>query len=175
MIRGGGAAVAAVMILAITRLRVRSFATLPAFLHLSGTAVDAACASPGFRDGLLFVERWRSFWTLTRWADGASLQAFVRSPAHAAAMRHLAALADEAASSHGDCTPDEPLDERRAHAGLARGAVFYALATPSPDHAAGTLPPLDPVLLRRRLSRAIATPTSGSTPWRDPGTGNGSG
>jgi hypothetical protein len=64
------------VLVVVTRLSPRGLAGLRAAMALSGTVVAQLEALPGFRGGRLLVDVRRDLWTLTTWADRASLAAF---------------------------------------------------------------------------------------------------
>lgn len=85
---------------AITRLRLRSPFTLPAFMREVAAITAQAAQAPGFLSGALLAEGWLVFWTRTVWESEAAMQAFRDCGAHRAAMPKLAAWCDEASVAH---------------------------------------------------------------------------
>lgn len=80
----------------ITRLRLRSLLTLPAFLRASAE-INAQCArAPGFRSGALLLEGRLVFWTRSAWTGSDAMKAFRDSGAHRAIMPKLLDWCDEA-------------------------------------------------------------------------------
>lgn len=80
----------------ITRLRLRSIFTLPAFVRET-RAISAQCsASPGFLGGAVLAEGRLVFWTRSVWADVEAMKAFRDSGAHRESMPKLMTWCDEA-------------------------------------------------------------------------------
>jgi len=80
----------------ITRLRLRSIFTLPAFLRVSAE-INAQCArSRGFLGGALLPEGRMVFWTRSVWSDVEAMKAFRDSGVHREAMPKLMEWCDEA-------------------------------------------------------------------------------
>lgn len=81
----------------ITRLRLRSFFTLPAFLSIS-QKINAQCAcAPGFLEGALLPEGRLVFWTRSAWENAEAMKAFRDTGVHREAMPNLLDWCDEAA------------------------------------------------------------------------------
>lgn len=57
------------MLVSVTRLRVRSFLNLPAFLWMTFLAQRQTVRAPGFIGGRLLIDYQRTFWTLTVWEN----------------------------------------------------------------------------------------------------------
>ena|ERR1700679_2190354 len=84
----------------LTRLRIRSIRFLPVFVIYTLRARGQARRSAGFRGGALLLDRSWTFWTMTAWADEASMRAYRNTDAHKAAMPHLLDWCDEASIAH---------------------------------------------------------------------------
>jgi hypothetical protein len=84
----------------ITRLRLRSFLTLPAFFREAQLSSDQAAKSAGFLGGALLPEGRMVFWTRTAWESEADMKAFRDSAAHRAVMPKLIDWCDEASVAH---------------------------------------------------------------------------
>lgn len=92
----------------VTRLRIRSIRFLPAFLLHAWRSERQVRRSPGFEAGSLLPDRRRTFWTLTLWADGASMRDFMASGAHRIVMPKLFDWCDEASIVHWE-QPEQSL------------------------------------------------------------------
>lgn len=92
----------------ITRLRLGSIFTLPAFLADAQASANQAARSPGFIAGALLPEGRLVFWTRTAWESEAAMKAYRDSDAHRAVMPKLIDWCDEAAVTHweGDVVTD---------------------------------------------------------------------
>lgn len=77
------------MLASVTRLRVRSFLYLPAFLWMTFLAQRQTVRASGFIGGRLLVDRHRTYWTLTVWEDEKAMKGFRGSGPHARAMPKL--------------------------------------------------------------------------------------
>lgn len=84
----------------ITRLRLRSFWTLPAFLREAQLSGAQAAQARGFLGGALLPEGRLVFWTRTAWANEAAMKAYRDSDAHRAVMPKLIDWCDEASVAH---------------------------------------------------------------------------
>lgn len=85
---------------AITRLRLRSFFTLPAFLRDAQASSDQAARSPGFITGALLLEGRLTFWTRTAWESEAAMVGYRDSDQHRGVMPKLMDWCDEASVVH---------------------------------------------------------------------------
>jgi hypothetical protein len=81
----------------ITRLRLHSIFTLPAFARETRLISDQLRAAPGFIDGAVLAEGRLVFWTRSTWESLDAMQAFRDSGAHRASMPKLLTWCDEAA------------------------------------------------------------------------------
>ncbi len=92
----------------ITRLRLRSVFTLPAFVRETRAISAEASASEGFLGGAVLPEGWMVFWTRTAWQSEAAMRAFRDGAAHRAAMPKLLDWCNEAMVAHweGDLESD---------------------------------------------------------------------
>jgi hypothetical protein len=84
----------------LTRLRIRSIRFLPVFVVYTLRARGQARRSAGFLVGALLLDRSWTFWTMTAWADEASMRAYRNTDAHKAAMPRLLDWCDEASIAH---------------------------------------------------------------------------
>lgn len=79
------------LVVSVTRLRVKRWRDVPAFLRAVLRLRRELPHAPGAVTlGLAAQPLRRTFWTLSAWRDEESLKAYVRSPEHAAAMRRFA-------------------------------------------------------------------------------------
>jgi len=84
----------------ITRLRVRSWSFLPAFLVQSLRIARQAARADGNLAVKLLRDRRSTFWTCTSWSSEASMRAFMLAKPHGPTMRSLLHWCDEAALAH---------------------------------------------------------------------------
>jgi hypothetical protein len=92
----------------ITRLRLRSLLTLPAFARETRVISEQLRAAPGFLGGAVLAEGWLVFWTRSAWESADAMKAFRDSAAHRASMPKLLDWCDEAAvaQSEGEALTD---------------------------------------------------------------------
>ena len=87
-------------VISVTRLRVRSWFYLPAFLFRSLRIGNQAKKAPGNLCAKILNDRGRVFWTCTAWDSETSMRAFMLAPPHGPTMRKLLEWCDEAALVH---------------------------------------------------------------------------
>jgi hypothetical protein len=87
-------------ILAMTRLRLKSYRVLPRFLWVNEQAIAQLRTAPGFLRGKLLGEPNLAMWTATLWDSQESLRAFYLTGVHKRLMPELAGFACEAISGH---------------------------------------------------------------------------
>ena len=87
-------------ILAMTRLRLKSYRVLPRFIWVNEQAIAQLRGSPGFLRGKLLGEPNLTMWTATLWDSEDRLRAFYLSGTHRRLMPELAGFACEAISGH---------------------------------------------------------------------------
>src|SRR5262249_12549314 len=84
----------------ITRLRLRSLFTLPAFAREARAISAQAATAAGFIAGAVLAEGRLVFWTRTAWESEAAMKAFRDSDAHRVSMPKLVDWCDEASVAH---------------------------------------------------------------------------
>ncbi|MGE0597474.1 MAG: antibiotic biosynthesis monooxygenase [Hyphomonadaceae bacterium] len=94
----------------ITRLRLHSLFTLPAFTRETRGVAQQALASPGFLSGAVLAEGRLVFWTRTAWESEDAMKAFRDSDAHRASMPRLIEWCDEASVAHWQGEPEHDWD-----------------------------------------------------------------
>jgi hypothetical protein len=99
----------------ITRLRVRSWRYLPAFLVQSARAALQAKRAAGNLAVSVLRDANLAFWTRTVWSEEAAMRSCMLSGAHRHAMPRLLEWCDEAAVVHWnqDELPSWPASHRR--------------------------------------------------------------
>lgn len=136
-------------VVSLTRLRLRSLRTYPAFMWHTLASVRQLKRADGFLDGMLASEGRRAFWTFTVWTDEAAMLAFRDSSAHRTAMPKLLEWCDEAAVARYEHAGDHVPDCTDALAHMRSGYRLSHVRFPSRDQAAG------------RLSSTLSTPRPG--------------
>ena len=128
--------------LSLTRLHVRSWYYLPAFLLHASRSSRQAQRAPGFIMGALSADLpRRTFWTVTVWTDQAAMRAYQFSSAHKIVMSKIGAWCDEGSVARmenaAEALPagDAALEHMRQDGRITR------LPDPSPAHATGATVP----------------------------------
>ncbi len=116
-----------------TRLRIRSFRFMPAFILHTFRSSRQLVKAPGFLNGKTLVDRKLVFWTLTSWADEASMRAYRNSGAHKAAMPKLQYWCDEASVAHWQQETAGLPTWPDTHQQMLKGRISK-VRHPSPDH-----------------------------------------
>jgi len=119
-------------LVSITRLRVRSWRYLPAFLLASLRASQQAKAAPGNLTVSLLRDAGLVFWTRTLWTDETAMRAFMLSGAHRRVMPRLLQWCDEAAIAHWTQEASEPPSWAEAHRRLQQDGHPSKVNHPSP-------------------------------------------
>jgi hypothetical protein len=128
-------------LVSITRLRVRSFRYLPAFLIGSlRSAREAKNASGNLAVSVLSDANF-VFWTRTLWTDERSMRAFMFAPAHRRVMPKLLQWCDEAAVAHWLQDSLEPPSWREVHRGLQQQGRTSKVDHPSAAQLRFDIPP----------------------------------
>jgi heme-degrading monooxygenase HmoA len=115
----------------ITRLRVRSWRFLPAFLVQSLRTARQAKAAPGNLAVSLLRDADLAFWTRTLWTDAAAMRAFMFSGVHRRVMPRLLEWCDEAAVAHWTQETVEPPSWQEAHRRLQQDGRRSKVSHPS--------------------------------------------
>lgn len=118
----------------ITRLRVRSWRFMPAFLLYAFRSARQASRAEGNLSVKLLNDHNRAFWTATLWTNDAAMKEFMVSGAHGRSMRKLLHWCDEAALAHWDQEFDVLPTWPEAHARLQREGRRSKVNHPSSAH-----------------------------------------
>ena len=122
------------MVVSVTRLRVRRWRHMPAFMWYSFASQRQVVRAAGFCGGRLLIDARRTFWTLSAWEDERAMKAFRGSGAHARVMPRLFEWCDEAAYSHWTVSDRELPDWLQAYEHLSSEGRLSRVAHPSNDH-----------------------------------------
>ena len=88
------------LVISVTRLRVRSWMFMPGFIFAARRIGRQAAEAEGCVAAKVLRDRKRAFWTLTCWDSEATMKAFMLEGAHGEAMRKLMHWCDEASVAH---------------------------------------------------------------------------
>jgi hypothetical protein len=124
----------------ITRLRVRSWLYLPAFLFQALRIARQAGRAEGNLAVKLLRDRRSTFWTGTSWSSEGSMKAFMLATPHGPAMRSLLQWCDEAALVHWTQAGAELPSWEEAHRRLQREGRPSKVNHPSAAHTAHAFP-----------------------------------
>lgn len=121
-------------VVSITRLRVRSWIYLPAFLIRSMRIGQQAKKAPGNLAAKVLQDRHRTFWTSTSWESESAMRRFMLTPPHGPAMRKLLHWCDEAALVHWSQPSAELPGWTEAYERMQRDGRTSKVNHPSEDH-----------------------------------------
>ena len=119
-------------LISITRLRVRSWRFMPAFLLYALRSAKEATSAAGNLAAKVFNDRHRTFWTMTSWTDEAAMKKFIVAGAHGVAMKKLLEWCDEASVVHWTQETDELPSWKEAHARMQRDGRRSKVHHPTP-------------------------------------------
>lgn len=126
--------------ISITRLRLHSFFTLPAFLSAAAKINSQAKAAPGFLGGATLAEGRMVFWTRTAWTSVEAMKAFRDSGVHRDYMPKLMEWCDEASVAQWEGEISSDWEAIRARL-IAEGRLSR-VRKPTPAHAEKRIAPL---------------------------------
>jgi hypothetical protein len=136
-------------VVSITRLRVRSWSFLPAFLVQTLRIARQAAKAEGSLRVRLLRDRRNTFWTGTTWSSADSMKAFMLAKPHGPTMRKLLEWCDEAALVHWTQASSELPSWDEAYKRIQQEGRPSKVNHPSPAHVAHAIQP--PVAGRRDL------------------------
>jgi heme-degrading monooxygenase HmoA len=118
----------------ITRLRVRAWRYLPAFIIQAFRSARQASLAPGNLAVTLLRDANLTFWTRTVWSEEAAMRAFMLAGVHRKVMPRLLEWCDEAAVAHWNQDALEPPAWDEAHQRLQHEGRTSKVNHPSPAH-----------------------------------------
>ncbi len=128
--------------ISITRLRLRSFIYLPAFLSSNNQSVKQLIITPGFVAGKELVDKNLVFWTVTVWNADADMKTFRNSPPHRKAMQKLPLWCDEATYAHWLAEDAQIPDWNAIYQKMITEGKVSKVRHPSKAHAGKSFPPV---------------------------------
>jgi hypothetical protein len=144
------------MIVAVTRLRLRSVRFIPRLNWESMKIKRSVVEAPGFLGGKILVDRNHAYWTMTAWTDLDSMRAFRDSGAHAVTSLMLNKWCDEASVVHWETEDAELPSWKEAHQRMTEAGRRSPLKFESDDHKAGRV--REPYLAKWREERLTPRP-----------------
>ena len=124
----------------ITRLRVRSWSYVPAFVVQTFRIARQAARADGNLAVKLLRDRRKTFWTGTTWSFEDSVKAFMHAKPHGPTMRSLLNWCDEAALVHWTQTGEELPSWGEAHKRIQQEGRRSKVNHPSAAHTAYAIP-----------------------------------
>jgi hypothetical protein len=121
-------------VISITRLRVRSWIFLPAFLLRALRIGQQSKKAAGNLGAKVLNDRRKTFWTCTSWESEAAMRTFMLAPPHGPAMRKLLEWCDEASLVHWLQPGPEMPSWHEAHSRLQREGRTSKVNHPSEAH-----------------------------------------
>ncbi len=118
--------------ISLTRLRIRSLRFVPQFIWTAVLSSRQAKRAAGNLGQRLLRDAHLTFWTLTAWADEATMRSFMMSGAHRRAMPKLLDWCDEASVAHWVQETAELPDWREAHRRMVKDGRLSKVRHPSP-------------------------------------------
>jgi heme-degrading monooxygenase HmoA len=125
----------------VTRLRVRAFRYLPAFLWGAFGSARQAKTAPGSRAVSVLADASRAFWTCTVWDDERAMRAFMVSGSHRRVMPRLLEWCDEASVVHWTQDGAAPPSWQDAHQRMLREGRRSKVNHPSAAQQRFEIPP----------------------------------
>jgi hypothetical protein len=129
------------VLVSVTRFRLRSWRQFPGFIVETARIVLQARATPGCVAGGLLWDANRVFWTTTSWSDAQAMRAFMLAGAHKPAMRYLRVWSDEAAFVTWTQAEAQSSDWREAHRRMQQEGRRSKVDQPSDAHTAFVIAP----------------------------------
>ncbi len=128
------------ILISVTRLRIRSIFFLPQFLWHTFKSTRQVERAGGFLRGKTLVNPGKVFWTLTAWESEAAMNFYRTNAAHRDAMPKLLHWCDEASVVHWTQeTPDLPTWQD-AHQRMVTSGRASKVNHPSPAQTANQFP-----------------------------------
>jgi hypothetical protein len=124
-------------VVAVTRLRLRSFRFLPVFIIFAIRSAQQARGARGYRGGWASSEWPFGFWTATVWDSPEAMRAFRNGGVHLRAMPKVLHWCDEASFVHWEQEDAQPPDPAAAYERLSRDGKLSKVLQPSLRHRAG--------------------------------------
>jgi hypothetical protein len=139
------------VLISVTRLRVRSFVFLPQFLWNTFKSMRQLERSSGFLGGRLLVNGKNVFWTMTAWKDEAAMNAYRTGGAHRRAMPKLLNWCNEAAVVHWTQESSELPFWHEVQVRMVKEGRPSKVNHPSPTQASNQIPGPEPGHIERML------------------------
>jgi hypothetical protein len=129
------------MLIAVTRLRIRSPYSLPAFFWYAMRTSRQAQKAQGYIDGKLLNDANRTFWTMTAWNSEREMRMYQNDGVHRKIMPKTSAWTDEAAFVHWSTDSQELPGWDEAYRRLVADGRATRLTHPSAAQTSKQYPP----------------------------------
>ena len=126
-------------LIAVTRLRIRSWRFVPPFAWYTTRALRQARGAPGNHGVEVRKAQGLVFWTLTAWTDESAMAAYRIAPPHRDALPKLRTWCNEASLAHWQQETAELPDWKTAAKYMAESGRLSKVDHPSADQLAGRL------------------------------------
>jgi hypothetical protein len=127
------------IIVSVTRLRLRSIRFLPGFLWYTKRSQKQAQRTPGNLGVRVRKTQGLAFWTLAMWRDNGAIRGFVPASPHREAMQKLPHWCDEAAFADWEQEAADWPSWETANEKLAGTGRLVSVLHPSEQQKAGTI------------------------------------
>ena len=131
--------------ISVTRLHLRSWRFVPAFIAYTLASARQVKRADGFRSGYLAGDAERGSWTVTVWRDETAMRSFRASGAHLKAMPRLLRWCDEASVAHWtedtEAAPTPQVAFTRLHSQGRISKVHFPSDRQARGETAGSAPP----------------------------------
>jgi hypothetical protein len=128
------------VLISVTRLRIRSYLFLPQFLWHAFKSTQQVIRAEGFLGGKTLVNPGKVFWTLTAWESEAAMNAYRTHAAHREAMPKLLHWCDEATVVHWTQETFDLPTWQDAHQRMVTSGRTSKVNHPSPAQTANQFP-----------------------------------
>ncbi|WP_109485920.1 antibiotic biosynthesis monooxygenase [Occallatibacter savannae] len=118
-------------LVSVTRLRVRSWRFMPAFIVSAMRIGKQTAQAEGCLAAKVLRDRRNAFWTLTCWESEAAMKAFMTAGPHGESMRKLMEWCDEASVAHWTQEGEELPSWGEAHRRMLRHGRASKVNRPS--------------------------------------------
>ena len=125
--------------ISLTRLKIRSWRFMPAFLWYALRSSRQAQRAEGFIDGKLVVDARNTFWTVTAWTSEASMRVYRTREPHLSAMGKLANWCDEASVAHWQQASVTLPSPEEAHQRMVKSGRASRVNHPSSEQSANRI------------------------------------
>ena len=125
-----------------TRLKVKSFFSLPAFMMANEASIKQLSRTKGFVEGKELMDKGLTFWTITLWNSDADMKGFRNSIPHRKAMQKLPGWCSEATYTHWLQEETVLPAWNTIHEKIVKEGIVTKVRHPSQHHSSKLFPPV---------------------------------